>query len=74
VTNVPVPQKSRYSKLSAQEVDRVSIFYNHGVTLKDIAASIDRPIGTILTLTTRLRAAGVIGRRYELPDFGTLDA
>lgn len=50
--------------LRGPELDLVTSLYVRGYRLDMIAAEVDRPLGTIKTALTRLRAAGVIQYRY----------
>lgn len=51
--------------LSADERMAIIQAFNGGTKLREIAASIGRPLGTIQTATFNLRAAGLIGYRYN---------
>ena len=51
--------------LSDDERAAIVSSYNAGAKLREIAASISRPLGTIRTATFNLRAAGLIGYRYN---------
>lgn len=51
--------------LSADERETIVSAYNSGAKLREIAETINRPLGTIRTATFNLRAAGLIGYRYN---------
>lgn len=54
------------NRLLAVDMQHIAMAYDRGDTLKDIGYAIHRPIGTVKTATRRLRADGVIGRRYQV--------
>lgn len=51
--------------LTLDERATIVAAYNAGTKLREIAASINRPLGTIRTATYNLRTAGLIGYRYN---------
>lgn len=57
---------TRCRKMTDLEVDEVADYYRHGIKLRVIAVAVDRPLGTVCTLTGRLRESGLIGERYNM--------
>ena len=50
--------------LAATDLAYIATCADAGVKYRDIAAAIDRPLGTVKTALFRLRRDGLVGRRY----------
>lgn len=61
--------------VTPDEVEAVRRLWKAGTPIRDIAAQVGRPIGTVATITARLRASGEIGLRTgpqaAIPDTST---